>query len=170
MMGHSERVGRFSRSIAEFMNFSQEEVNDLYLAGLLHDIGRIGQNDDIVEVQRGIYRGDVKPIIEHVDLGVKILSGIVGLEHLIPGVEAHHEFWDGSGLPKGLKGEEIPMQGRILCAANVLDEFLHPLVPERQPMSIADAMKSLKLLGGKKLDETVVNAFLVAYRKGTLQI
>ncbi|GAB4151088.1 MAG: hypothetical protein Kow00107_01650 [Planctomycetota bacterium] len=170
MMGHSERVGRYSQAIAEFLNFPQEEVNDFYLAGLLHDIGRIGQNDDIVETQRGIYRGELGPITEHVELGVKILSGIVDLEHLIPAVETHHEFWDGSGLPKGLKGEEIPIGGRILCAANVLDEYLHPIVPERKPMSVAEAMKNLKLEAGKKLDEKIVNAFLVAYRKGAIQI
>ncbi|MDZ7814641.1 MAG: HD domain-containing protein [Planctomycetota bacterium] len=170
MMGHSERVGKFSASVGEFLGFNAEQVNDLYLAGVLHDIGRLGQNDDIVETQRAILRGEEKPIVEHVKLGVKILSEIVTLDRLIPIVKAHHEFWDGSGLPDGLSREDIPLGGRVLCAANVLDEFLYPLVPEKDPMSVGEAMKEMKLLGGSKLDPKVVNAFMIAYRKGKLSL
>ncbi|MFA4986098.1 MAG: HD domain-containing phosphohydrolase [Candidatus Brocadiia bacterium] len=168
MMGHSERVGQISRVVAEYMGLSAVEVNDIYLAGLLHDIGRLGQNDNIVETQRAINHGVIKPIVEHVELGVKILSTIVGLEDIIPMVETHHEFWDGSGLPKGLKGEEIPLGGRIICAANVFDEMLFPIVPEKTPKSISSALVDLKMLAGKKVDDAVVKTLLIAYRKGAL--
>ncbi len=168
MMGHSERVGKFSQSIAEFMSLSSEQVNEIYLGGLLHDIGRIVQNDDIVETQRAINKGDVRAIIEHVEMGVKILGEIVGLEHLIPIVESHHEFFDGTGLPNQLKGDKIPLGGRIVCAANVFDEYLFPIVPEIKPLSASSALIQLKLCAGTKLDPDVVNAFLIAYRKGAL--
>ncbi len=168
MMGHSERVGEYSKAVASFMKLPAREINDVYLAGLLHDIGRIAQNDDIVETQRAINRGEVKPIIEHVELGVKILSEIVGLERAVPMVETHHEHYDGTGLPKGLKGDEIPLGGRIICAANIFDEFLNPIVPERKPLSPREAMMKLKLEAGKKLDPEIVDTFQIAYRKGAL--
>ena len=168
MMGHSERVGQFSKAIAEFMGLSGDEVSDIYLAGLLHDIGRIVQNDDIVETQRAINRGEVRPIIEHVEMGVNILSEIIGLEKIIPMVETHHEFFDGTGLPNKVKGTQIPIGGRILCAANIFDEFLYPIVPERNPHSPSSALIQLKLCAGNKLDPDIVNAFLIAYRKGAL--
>ena len=83
-------------------------------------------------------------------------------------VETHHEHYDGSGLPKGLKGEEIPLGGRIICAANIFDEFLNPIAPERKPLSPREAMMKLKLEAGKKLDPEIVDTFQIAYRKGAL--
>ena len=167
-MGHSERVGKYSMSVAEFLGLPAGTVSEIYIAGLLHDIGRLGQHDDIIEAQRQINRGDEKPIIAHVELGAALLKDVGALESIVPIVESHHEFCDGSGLPKHLKGDEIPLGGRIVAAANVLDEMLHPIIPEIKPLPLSEALKKLRLLAGTKLDEKVVDAFLVAYRKGAL--
>ncbi len=119
--GHSERVARIAVRLAEAIGLGEHEQNDLYLMGLLHDIGKIGIDDRILKKPEKLTNEEYRAIQSHVEIGVKILSDLKSLKHLLPGVEHHHEAYDGSGYPDGLRGEDIPLPARILAVADSFD-------------------------------------------------
>jgi HD-GYP domain-containing protein (c-di-GMP phosphodiesterase class II) len=119
--GHSERVARIAVELGRELGLQDDELSDIYLAGLLHDIGKIGIRDEVLGKQAPLNDEEFEHIKEHVKIGYRILSGLNSISHLLPGVLYHHERYDGKGYPEGLKGNAIPLLARILAVADSYD-------------------------------------------------
>ena len=119
--GHSERVARIAVELGREMGLPEDELSDIYLAGLLHDIGKIGIRDEVLGKRAPLNDEEFEHIKEHVKIGYRIMSGLNSISHLLPGVLYHHERYDGKGYPEGLKGNAIPFLARILAVADSYD-------------------------------------------------
>ncbi len=138
--GHSERVARVAVRLAEELGMSSNHRGDLYLMGLLHDIGKIGIDDSVLKKRGPLTPEEYKKIQAHVNIGVAILADLKKLSHLLPGIEHHHESYDGKGYPKGLAGENIPYEARILAVADAFDAMssTRPDRPRLSPAQISE--------------------------------
>ncbi len=132
--GHSERVARIAVRIAEEMGMPASHRGDLYLMGLLHDVGKIGVDDGVLKKAGPLDPAEYLMIQGHVRIGVNILSDLKKLHHLLPGVASHHESYDGTGYPDGLVGEAIPLVARILAVADSFDA-MSSTRPYRRPLT-----------------------------------
>jgi putative nucleotidyltransferase with HDIG domain len=121
--GHSDRVARVSRLLGQEMGLRGRELDALTWAGLLHDIGKIGVPGVLLNKTEKLTEAEFEVIKGHPALGAKMLEPVSFLRSLIPGVRHHHENWDGTGYPDGLKGEEIPLQARIVKVADAYDSI-----------------------------------------------
>ncbi len=119
--GHSERVARIAVRLAEELGIPANQRSDLYLMGLLHDVGKIGVDDAVLKKSGPLTPEEYRVIQSHVEIGVHILADLKKLSHLLPGVRHHHECLDGSGYPCGLAGDDIPLEARILAVADSFD-------------------------------------------------
>lgn len=119
--GHSERVALIARRIGQQMALPAEELKTIYLSGLLHDVGKIGVDDQILRKNGPLTDDEFAQVKKHPVIGYNILSSLKNLRHVLPGVRNHHESFDGSGYPDGLAGDEIPLLARILAVADAFD-------------------------------------------------
>src|SRR5262249_43534666 len=119
--GHSERVGRIAVELGRELGLAEDELSDLYLAGLLHDIGKIGIRDEVLGKQGPLSAEEMNHLKQHPRIGYAILAELHPIHHLLPGVLHHHERIDGGGYPEGLKGTAIPFLARILAVADAYD-------------------------------------------------
>ena len=119
--GHSIRVGRYSREIARALGLPDAEIENIYYIALLHDIGKISIRIDILNKPGKLTPEEYEIMKSHTTAGGKILAGISTIPHIVEGAMYHHEKYDGTGYPKGLKGEEIPYVARIICCADSYD-------------------------------------------------
>lgn len=157
--GHSERVARMAVELGREMNLPEEQLNDIYLAGLLHDIGKIGIRDDVLCKNGVLTNEERQHINEHVVIGHRILSGLTGIDHLLDGVLYHHEQFNGSGYPTGLSGDQIPQMARIIAVADSFDAMSSDR-PYRPGMGLAK-VEGIFLNGkGEQWDPSIVDAFL----------
>ncbi len=167
--GHSERVSAVSRAMAEELGLPERTVDQAALAGLLHDVGKLAMSDyslhSVGMIVEGIKGGKRA---HHVILGEKILSGMPELSAIAEGVATHHEAFDGSGFPRGLKGQEIPLLGRIVCVANEYDHLTHREGVDKEPVPSRVSLLQIGKLAGHAFDPEVVKALAVAYRNGRI--
>jgi HD-GYP domain-containing protein (c-di-GMP phosphodiesterase class II) len=156
--GHSERVARIAVRLGEAMGLSRGETNDLYLAGLLHDVGKIGIRDDVLCKPGPLTPEEEEHIREHPIIGERIISSVTRLAYLRPGVRGHHERFDGKGYPDGLAGEAIPPIARILAVADSCDAMMSPrrYRPALPPARIEELFRRGS---GKQWDPKVVQYF-----------
>lgn len=158
---HIARVSHYSKLIAKEIGLSQDEQNVLYYAAPLHDIGKIGIHDEILLKPGKLTPDEFEIMKTHSIKGVEILkcseSIFLQAGEIIAG--AHHEKWDGTGYPKGLKGEEIPIYGRIVAVADVFDA-LTSIRPYKKAWSFTDAMELLKKESSKHFDPNIVKTFV----------
>lgn len=119
--GHSVRVAEYSREIARKLNKPEEYLHQIYYAGLLHDIGKIGVPDDIINKPSKLTDEEYSCIKKHPTIGYEILKKLPRLENITVGAYGHHERIDGKGYPQGLKGDDIPELARIIGVADVYD-------------------------------------------------
>lgn len=119
--GHSERVAEYSRMMAREMGMSQERQQEVYYAGLLHDIGKIGIPDSILKKSMELSDEEYEEMKRHPVIGARILGEITELPGVDVGAHWHHEWYDGTGYPDGLKGEEIPETARLIAVADSYD-------------------------------------------------
>lgn len=166
--GHSKRVSNISLLIAEELNFSKDFLEKVRLAGLLHDIGKIGIEDNILLKKNKLTDKEYEIIKKHPTIGRKILEPIELLKDVIPGIEEHHERYDGSGYPKGLKGDNISLLGRIIAIADVFDALTSKR-PYRDSCSIDEAIKEINDFSGKHFDPNLVKIFNKLYDKGIIK-
>jgi HD-GYP domain-containing protein (c-di-GMP phosphodiesterase class II) len=122
--GHSERVARIAVRLGQEMRLPESEISDLYLAGLLHDIGKIGVRDDVLRKPDWLTEEEIAHTCEHPIVGERIITNVKRLAHLRPGVRNHHERYDGEGYPDKLAAEEIPLIARILAVADSCDAMM----------------------------------------------
>jgi HD-GYP domain-containing protein (c-di-GMP phosphodiesterase class II) len=157
--GHSERVARIAVRLGQEMGLPGNLVSDLYLAGLLHDIGKIGIRDSVLLKPGRLTEEELAHIKEHPVIGERIVANIKQLAHLCPGIRSHHERHDGQGYPEGLAGDQIPLLGRILAVADACDA----MVSDR-PYRVGLPPRQIDLIlsrgAGTQWDPNVVEHFL----------
>ena len=134
--GHSLRVAEYSRRIARRAGLSEEKVKNIYMMALLHDIGKIGIPDTIINKPGKLSSEEFAIIKAHPSIGAKILENITEFPDIAVGAHFHHERYDGKGYPEGLKGEEIPESARIIAVADCYDALTskrsyRDLLPQR---------------------------------------
>jgi putative nucleotidyltransferase with HDIG domain len=155
--GHSDRVARLAVALARRMGCSTEELDTIYLSGLLHDIGKIGIDDQVLRKPGALTEEELEHIKTHPELGYKILNGVKQLDKVLPIVLHHHEAWDGAGYPAGLKAEECPMLARIVAVADSIDAMSSDR-PYRKGIPDEKLDKILHEGAGRQWDPQVVNA------------
>ena len=156
--GHSERVARAAVELGRALGSSEDELSDIYLAGLLHDIGKIGIRDDVLTKRGPLSPEELQHIQQHVVIGHGILADLHAIDHLLPGVLYHHERYDGGGYPEGLKGEAIPMLPRILAVADSFDA-MNTSRPYRVAMAPERIDEVLREGAGIQWDPLVIDAY-----------
>ncbi|WP_310820324.1 HD-GYP domain-containing protein [Stratiformator vulcanicus] len=119
--GHSERVALIARRIGKHMKLPEGDLRDIYLSGLLHDVGKIGIDDRILRKPGRLTDAEFEAVKAHPTIGYNILKGLSNLQHILPGVRNHHENFDGTGYPDKLAGDDIPLMARILAVADGYD-------------------------------------------------
>jgi putative nucleotidyltransferase with HDIG domain len=163
--GHSERVNRYAVLLAKQIGLEKKEIRQVHIASLFHDIGKIGIEDKILRKPAMLTDEEYTVMKQHPEKGAQILSKIRAMHDIIPGLRFHHERWDGSGYPLGLKGEEIPMAARIVAVADAFDAMTTNR-PYQKAMPFDKAIGRLLELSDRVYDRKVVTAFADAYRIG----
>ena len=162
--GHSARVGELAASIADYLGLPADVVEDVRIAGRLHDVGNIGIREDVLNKPGALSPEEYEHVKDHVRLSVEILSPLRYIERAVAFVADHHEHWDGSGYPNGTKGEDISIGGRILCAADAFDAMTSKRA-WREPMVPEDAVEHLRQVVGTLLDPRVYDALRVVVKR-----
>ena len=157
--GHSERVAHLSRRLAEALGFTQVMCQRVYLAGLLHDVGKIGVPDAILCKPGKLTDDEFTILKRHPEIGGRILTRIRQLSDLMPGVLYHHERYDGRGYPSKRAGRDIPRLGRIICLADCFDAMTTNRT-YRAAMPIDSAIAEIRRCAGSQFDPQMSEAFL----------
>jgi HD-GYP domain-containing protein (c-di-GMP phosphodiesterase class II) len=156
--GHSERVARIAVELGREMGLQGDELSDIYLAGLLHDVGKIGIRDSVLGKVETLTPEEFEHIKQHVTIGYAILSDLRPIRNLLPGVLYHHEHWDGNGYPDGLAGEAIPLLARILAVADAYDA-MSTNRPYREALPCRKVEEILSRGAGTQWDRRIIDAF-----------
>jgi len=168
LRGHSARVADLSANLATELGLNEEEVDRVRMAGRLHDLGKIGTRDAVVNKEGPLTAEEFEHVKQHVIIGAQILAPLVHLGDVVSMVESHHERYDGTGYPDGLGGEEIPLGGRIIAAAEVYDA-LTTARPYQEKMTPEQAVERMADLSGTVLDTSVYDALVrIVGRRQTL--
>lgn len=157
-LGRSRRVTFYAVKMAKALHLSDTTVGKIELAGLLHDIGMIGVSDDILAKVERLTQDEYDEIKKHVHHSVRILDDIKQLADVVEIIKYHHEFYDGTGYPYGLKGDDIPIGSRIIAVADAFDSMVTPKV-YRQQVVPSEALAKIKALVGVQFDPMVVEHF-----------
>ncbi len=165
--GHSERAAHYAALLAREVGIPQEEIRVLWLAGLLHDIGKIGVRDAILYKPGPLDAEEYRRVQEHPVLAAQILRPIPGLRKVVPIVLYHHEQYDGSGYPDGLVGEEIPLGARILAVADGF-EAMTSARAYRPAFTLEEALERLEQNSGTQYDPYLVQVWIRLVREGRL--
>jgi|UPI00040B0656 HD-GYP domain-containing protein (c-di-GMP phosphodiesterase class II) len=163
--GHSERVTRYALLIYDYWDDAKKRTisrNDLRYAGLMHDIGKVAIPDRVLLKEGKLNDEEYELIKLHTTIGADIVERIESLAHVSPGVRHHHERWDGNGYPDGLKGEDIPLLGRILAVADTFDAMTSTR-SYRKAMTAEEAYAEIVRCSGTQFDPEIVRAFCRAY-------
>jgi diguanylate cyclase (GGDEF)-like protein len=162
--GHSFTVMRISVALAEAIGMSIEEISNLKVAALLHDIGRIGTPEEILLKSGPLEEDEWKEIEDQPRIGSSILNHMRNMNSIIPGVKHHHERYDGKGYPAKLSGKNIPLLARIIAIADAFDAMTNSR-SYRSAMSISDALGELKRCAGSQFDPDLVKPFVEVVEK-----
>lgn len=150
------------------MGLANNELKDLQLASLLHDIGKIGTYEDILDKPAKLTKDEEEKLRQHPVKGAEILAHIKQMKHVIPAIRGHQEFYDGTGYPDGLKGEDIPFMARIITVADTVDAMGADR-PYRKGKPMEAIIAELKRCSGNQFDPMVVEAFLRTLRNGNTE-
>jgi GAF domain-containing protein len=156
-LGHSRRVTDFAVTIARAMRLPERAIDEIRTASLLHDVGKIGIPEAILQKPGRLDPDEMRLIKMHPELGVHILQSVDDFSGIIPLVKHHHERYDGKGYPTGLAGEEIPLGARILSVADALDAMTSDR-PYRSGLPTSEAVDELRRCAGTQFDPDVVDA------------
>lgn len=166
-MGHSARVTRIALQIGQVLGLGKKDLEEIEMAGLLHDIGKLGTYEEILNKPGRLTDEELRQMRLHPQKGADILMPIRQLRDIIPAIKYHHEFFDGSGYPDGVKGEEIPLMARILGVADTVDAMASDR-PYRKGRSIEEIVDEVGRCSGKQFDPAVVDAFMKLQGEGRL--
>ena len=165
--GHSDRVSSFSMAISRHLGLTQEEVFQVHIAAILHDVGKLGIREGILNKPGGLSDEEFEIMRQHPSIGAQIMSPIRMLKGIIPGIRNHHETWDGKGYPDQLEGEEIPMVARIIGVADTFDAMTTTR-PYQQAMTLDYVLAKMRSMSGTRFDPVVVDAFIAAVEAGDI--
>ncbi len=162
--GHTKRVGVYADAIVDCLPIEDAEKEKIRLAGVLHDIGKIGVPDRILLKPDSLTRAEWDEMRLHTEAGFDIVSRVAGLEEIAEILRHHHERWDGSGYPRGLKGDEIPFPSRVIAIADTFDAIVTNR-PYRAAMLPSEAREIIRAQSGVHFDPVVVEAFESAFKR-----
>jgi HD-GYP domain-containing protein (c-di-GMP phosphodiesterase class II) len=157
--GHSRRVSEISCAVGEAANMSKQDLDELRIGALLHDIGKIGIGDLVLQKPGPLTPEEFAEIKLHPTIGRKILEGVNGFQMYLPIVELHHEDWDGTGYPRHLRGEDTPLGARIVHVSDAYDAMTSDR-PYRRGMKHEKALRLIQENAGTQFDPAVVAVFL----------
>ncbi|HCX29464.1 MAG TPA: hypothetical protein DHU55_06785, partial [Blastocatellia bacterium] len=166
--GHSERVSRMSVAIAQRLGLPDEECEKIRISALLHDVGKIAIDDNILKKPAALTDDEFLIMKQHPQKGYKIMSQIRAMKEFLPGMYMHHEMVNGQGYPQGLKGEQIPLMAKIVAVADTFDAMTTDR-PYQQAMKFEDAVKRIESFVGTRYDPAVVTAFVQACDEGQIR-
>jgi HD-GYP domain-containing protein (c-di-GMP phosphodiesterase class II) len=166
--GHSERVARFSVVIGKYLGLDDEELEKLRISALLHDIGKIAIDDKILKKPAALTDEEFEIMKTHPQKGYKIMSQIPAMKDFLPGMYMHHEMVNGQGYPQGLKGDEIPLQAKIISVADTFDAMTTDR-PYQKGMKTEEALNIIKSYVGIRYDGKVVEALIRACVDGKIR-
>jgi putative two-component system response regulator len=160
--GHVERVMNYAQTIAEYLGWSANEINTLRFGSILHDIGKIHISEDILRKEVTLSDEEWIEMKKHPEMGVELVHGIHYLDSAVPVILYHHERWNGSGYPFGLKGENIPVSARIVAIADSFDAMTTER-PYRKELTPKQAFNEVVSGSGTQYDPLMVDAFQHAW-------
>jgi putative nucleotidyltransferase with HDIG domain len=157
--GHSERVGVYSSKVAREMGFAKEFIEHVYIAGLLHDIGKIGIRDAVIQKPDKLDAEEYAEIKQHPEIGARILEPVEFLKDVVPCVRHHHEWFDGSsrGYPDKLAGDRIPLASRVILVCDTIEAMTSDR-PYRKGLPLDVVFTELTKFSGSQFDPTCVDA------------
>ena len=164
---HSMNVSKYAVMLAEALPMSDNDIEVVRIAGMLHDIGKISIPEHILKKTSGLTPEEYTIMKTHVENSIKMIRYLPNMDYVIPAVVAHHERYDGTGYPRGLKGTEIPLMGRILTIADCFDAMTARR-PYKQERSIDYAAGELKKNSGTQFDPELVPVFLSLIKDGKI--
>ncbi len=162
--GHIYQVVKLSKKIAQEMNLDEEEIEFIYKAALLHDIGKISIEESILQKPMELTPNERKKIEKHPEKGAEFIARIPSLKSIVPAIKHHHERWDGYGYPYGLKGRNIPFAARIIAVADSFEAMTSDRA-YRKGISPKEAVKEIERNKGKQFDPDIVEVFLRVMEK-----
>jgi putative nucleotidyltransferase with HDIG domain len=165
--GHTHRVTTYSLATARRLGLKPMEVKWLQISSVLHDIGKIGIDDQILKKPEQLDPEEFNQIKQHANMGAEIIDHIKQLRNIIPGIKYHHEQIDGTGYPEGLRGENIPIIAKIVSVTDTFDAMTTDR-PYRRALSKEMAIKELRRCAGTQFDHEVVEAFIQAFEGGEI--
>ncbi len=157
--GHSERVAMLSKIIAHEVGLSEAEIERIYMAGLLHDVGKIGVPEQVLQKPGRLTVEEFEQMKKHPAIGARILQDVKQIQDIIPGVMHHHERYDGKGYPFGLAGQDIPLMGRIICLADCFDAMTSTRT-YRKALPLEVTLADIRRCSGTQFDPALTEAFL----------
>jgi putative nucleotidyltransferase with HDIG domain len=167
--GHSDRVTRYSITLAKELGLISEEIEKVRIAAQLHDVGKIGIEDRILKKPGALTPDEFEIMKTHTTKGATILRPVEMLKEMIPGIELHHESLDGRGYPHGLKGDQIPLLPRIIMVADTFDAMTTNR-PYQAAMDPEYVLRIINSLANTKFDPRVVAAMTAVFERGALRI
>ncbi len=162
---HSKRVSALCKRLAKEVGLSDQEVNELGIVGLFHDIGKIAIDEQILNKAGVLTENEWKEMIRHPEVGYRLLGAVPDLTDIATYVLAHHERWDGSGYPKGIKGKDIPLQSRIVAVVDAYDAMVSER-PYKKSLTKGQAIEELRNNAGTQFDPDIVKVFVEAMSRG----
>ncbi len=162
--GHSERVTKYSELIAKDLGLPDSDVKELRLAGLLHDIGKIGIDESILRKPSKLTNVEFQEIKKHPVYAANILESIPQMKEIIPAIKHHHERYDGNGYPDGLKDDDIPYFARILSVADTFDAMASNR-PYRDALPLDMCLQEIQLCSGSQFDPEIASVAIKALKK-----
>ncbi|MGE3262279.1 MAG: HD domain-containing phosphohydrolase [Bacteriovoracia bacterium] len=161
--GHTKRVALFSELIAKHMGLSRDQIAEVRLSAILHDIGKIGIDDKVLKKNAALDKEEWEHMKQHPEFGYRILADVSSMKTITDGMRFHHERPDGHGYPLGLKGEEIPWIARIISVADTFDAMTSTR-PYRKGLDYEVAFEEIVRNRGTQFDEKVVDGFIQAFK------
>lgn len=162
--GHSTRVADYATAIGRELNMRPDRIELIRRAALLHDVGKIGLPESVLKKEGELSSAEFEIMKQHPDAAVEILSACHQLQNLVPIVQAHHERWDGTGYPKGLKGDEIPLEARVLAVADAVEAMAFERTYHRS-RHIDEILREVEAQSGRQFDPKVAAALMRLLRQ-----
>jgi len=167
--GHSERLAKIAGALAQRMGLTKEDASAVRLGAILHDVGKIGIPDRILRQSMALTEDEMAWMRRHPQIGADIIGPVEGLHHVAPLIRHHHEKWDGSGYPAGLKADQIPMGSRIIAVADAFEAMVADRV-YRPSLGLEKALQEITRSSGSHFDPRVVQAFLEMVATDTVHL
>jgi len=164
-IGHGSRVARYCQIPAQQLGWSEERAVQAAIGGLIRDVGLVSLDEDVARKRGPMDRAEIAQFRQHPNLGARLLRGTKSLEPLVPYVLHHHEHFDGTGYPERFRGQDIPIEARLVAVVDEFDDRRSTL-PAGDPNATDEVLRELRQLTADRLDPAIVQAFLEADRAG----